>query len=1218
MAEGADRIESIFAAAAALATEAERTKFLDEIGRDQPALRAQLAVLLEAHEKAGHWLDEPAAELTDCRSTVVLDERPGTVVAGRYKLLEQIGEGGMGTVWVAEQRSPVKRAVALKVVKAGMDSKSVLARFESERQALALMDHPHIAKVLDGGVTDRGRPFFVMELVKGIPLTEYCDSRRLPVRERLEVFVQICAAVQHAHQKGIIHRDLKPSNILVAEHDGRPAPKVIDFGLAKAMTSAGALTDRTLHTNFGTAVGTPLYMAPEQVGINALDLDTRTDVYALGVILYELLTGSTPLEKRRFKDAVWDEIRRVIREEEPPRPSARLSDSHQTLASISAQRHVEPAQLTKLIRGELDWIAMKALEKDRNRRYDSPNMLAQDVRRHLADEPVEACPPTARYRLQKFARRNRGRLSAAAFAIFAVTVMAASIGWAVRDAAARKAESEQAEIARLTAVQGQARASLEAARSLLGDDKSIAAHAKLTQARAQIGNDAPALAELAADVAAAETELEGFQKFLDLIDRAHQKETAPLIGSASAPRAGAAADRMGGRRPELAVPLLLEALAIFGIPERDDWTGAMESGFLGRRQIERVRRLAYEELLWLADDILRRQRAHDADGKLAPEVAARRARDYLAGAERAHRPTRAFHSLRARAAKVLGDEAAAQADARLAEATPATIALDHSLAGQSAYDAKRLADSVRAFEAALRLEPTRYWSLVWLGSCLCDLGQEREARTGAVRVFTGCILNRPDHAHAYFCRANAYFRLQQYEEAVADYSKAIELDPTHAQSRGNRGVAYARLDRLDLALADQTKTIELDPKLAMAWINRGFANSNLGRPDQAVADASKAIELDATYANAWNSRAVARIALGQWDKAVADAVKAVELDPSLAAAWSNLSHARLGLGQLEKSLADSSKAVELDPKSAQAWVNLGSVHSRLGRWDQTLADSSKAIELDPKMAKAWNNRGLALNSLGRPEEAVADFSRAVELNPRFALAWYNRGVAFIRSGKPEKAVEDFTRAAELNPKDARIWVNRGGAHLMLNQPAIAAGDLTRAIELDPRIAIAWYNRGLAYNKLDRSEAALADFTKALELEPGRADAWGDRGVAHVKLGRYDLAIADGLKSVKLAPASANNWNTLGTAQYRAGDWKGAAASLEKAAELASGGDSYDLFYLAMARRKIGQTVEAVKAYEQAIARVKKNAATLQKDAKKSDQLRRLQAETEDVLGLKKN
>jgi eukaryotic-like serine/threonine-protein kinase len=342
----------------------------------------------------------------------------GSVIAGRYKLREQIGDGGMGTVYLAEQTQPVKRKVALKLIKEVMNSKALLARFESERQALALMDHPNIAKVFDAGTTESGRPFFVMELVKGIPVTNYCDEHRLDLTVRLALFRQICSAVQHAHQKGIIHRDLKPTNILVESHDGRPVPKVIDFGLAKA-TSGLQLSEQSLYTAFGTVAGTPLYMAPEQASFNALDVDTRADIYALGVILYELLTGSTPIRRETFKKAALDEMLRMIREVEPPTPSSRIS-TLETLPNVAANRHIEPTRLGRFVRGDLDWIVMKALAKDRQRRYDSAIGLANDIERFTNHEPVSAGPPTAAYRLMKFMRRNRGRVIAASLVILAL------------------------------------------------------------------------------------------------------------------------------------------------------------------------------------------------------------------------------------------------------------------------------------------------------------------------------------------------------------------------------------------------------------------------------------------------------------------------------------------------------------------------------------------------------------------------------------------------------------------------------------------------------------------------------------------------------------------------------------------------------------------------------------------------------------------------------
>jgi non-specific serine/threonine protein kinase/serine/threonine-protein kinase len=332
--------------------------------------------------------------------------------------LEQIGEGGFGVVFLAEQQQPVRRKVALKVLKPGMDTRQVIARFEAERQALALMDHPNIARVLDGGQTAMGRPYFVMDLVKGLPITEYCDQNHLTLRERLELFRSVCQAVQHAHHKGIIHRDIKPSNVLVSRHDSTPVVKVIDFGIAKAMGQQ--LTDKTLFTNLAQLIGTPLYMSPEQAGMSDLDVDTRSDVYSLGVLLYELLTGTTPFDKVRLSNVNYDEMRRIIREEEPPRPSTRISTLGQTATAISARRQSDPNRLSRLIRGDLDWMVMKALEKDRNRRYETASAFAQDIERYLRDESVQARAPSAAYRLRKFVRRNQGPVLAATMVLLAL------------------------------------------------------------------------------------------------------------------------------------------------------------------------------------------------------------------------------------------------------------------------------------------------------------------------------------------------------------------------------------------------------------------------------------------------------------------------------------------------------------------------------------------------------------------------------------------------------------------------------------------------------------------------------------------------------------------------------------------------------------------------------------------------------------------------------
>jgi serine/threonine protein kinase len=367
------------------------------------------------------------------------NEGPGGYI-GPFKILQQIGEGGFGAVFEAEQDRPVKRRVALKVIKLGMDTHDVIARFEAERQALALMDHPHIARVLDAGATESGRPYFVMELVKGEPISSYCDKHALSIIERLKLFEQVCAAVQHAHTKGVIHRDLKPSNVLVSDQDGQPFAKVIDFGIAKAIS--GRLTDKTLFTELHQMVGTPLYMSPEQAEGSA-DIDTRTDIYSLGVLLYELLTGTTPFESDTLRTAAYAEVQRIIREVEPPRPSARLSESATTLSGVATARGTEPRRLTRLVRGELDWIVIKAIEKERARRYETANGLASDVRRYLAGQPVLAAPPSTLYRAKKFVRRHKGGVAASLLVAASLIVGIVGFAWQARIAKARAAELEQ-------------------------------------------------------------------------------------------------------------------------------------------------------------------------------------------------------------------------------------------------------------------------------------------------------------------------------------------------------------------------------------------------------------------------------------------------------------------------------------------------------------------------------------------------------------------------------------------------------------------------------------------------------------------------------------------------------------------------------------------------------------------------------------------------------
>ncbi len=436
--------ERIFHVARRILDEEARAEYLGQICVGDQALRGRVDALLEVHEREQQFLKSnggPAATVDQ----LPLSEVPGEQI-GRYRLLQKIGEGGFGVVYMAEQETPVRRKVALKIIKIGMDTKQVIARFEAERQALAMMEHANIAKVFDAGATESGRPYFVMELVKGISITEYCDQNNLTTEKRLHLFLDVCRAIHHAHQKGIIHRDIKPSNVMVTLHDGRPVPKVIDFGVSKATNQR--LTEKTLFTEYHQFIGTPQYMSPEQAEMSGLDVDTRSDLYSLGALLYEVLTGAPPFEADTLRAAGYAEIQRMIREVEPPKPSTRLVTLMQQSTEIAKHHGAEPHSLPKLIRGDLDWIVMKAMEKDRTRRYESASALAQDIERHLHAEPVEAAAPSAGYKLRKFVKRNKGPVSVAATIVFLLVAGTAISTWqALREAEALAEAERQARLA---------------------------------------------------------------------------------------------------------------------------------------------------------------------------------------------------------------------------------------------------------------------------------------------------------------------------------------------------------------------------------------------------------------------------------------------------------------------------------------------------------------------------------------------------------------------------------------------------------------------------------------------------------------------------------------------------------------------------------------------------------------------------------------------------
>jgi serine/threonine protein kinase/Tfp pilus assembly protein PilF len=790
-----ERIRQIFLAIAEEPS-AQWDTLLDQACGTDLELRAQVALLLKAHGEGEGILDQNAAGGSPTGAYEPLREQPGTVI-GPYKLLEQIGEGGFGVVFLAEQQESIRRKVALKVLKPGMDTRQVVARFEAERQALALMDHPHIAKVFDGGTTPSGRPYFVMELVRGVPITDFCDQNRLAPRARLELFLDVCQAVQHAHQKGIIHRDLKPSNVLVSRHDTTPIVKVIDFGVAKALGQE--LTDKTLFTGIAQMVGTPLYMSPEQAGMSDLDVDTRSDIYSLGVLLYELLTGTTPFEKDRFKQAGYDELRRIIREEEPPRPSTRLSTAGPAATSISANRGTELARLTRLLRGELDWIVMKALEKDRNRRYDTANGFALDVQRYLADEPVLAGPPSARYRFRKFARRNRRRLAVGAI-VGILLLGAGALAWHTnQQAAERRAEAARQE----------------------GEE------------RGRRSRNAEAVAIL---LDQCEEALRG-----DRADRA-----AIALGAAERRAADGGAEELASRQAHCQADLKL--LRELNDMDRFRWTWAGRA-FPHPWDVAARWRAALakygltpdagraEELAAKVNGSLVRERVLIAlDGWLVRDPSAE-VRAGLGAILRSADPDSYRNAVRDAVAARLGRPMLALADQPEALAQPPWFAATLGRLDVLPADRRRV-----VLESALRTKPGDLHLLMALGGSYRST--QPEGAGERVRWYQAAVAVHPENLAARTNLGLALMYQGNLDAAIACFREIIRLDPKFALAHNNVGWILQLQGKTDEAIAAYRDAIRADRELALAHGNLGAVLMNKRHLDAAKEALREAERLD--------------------------------------------------------------------------------------------------------------------------------------------------------------------------------------------------------------------------------------------------------------------------------------------------------------------------------------------------------------------------------------
>jgi tetratricopeptide (TPR) repeat protein/serine/threonine protein kinase len=1127
--------ESIFLEALQKETPQDRAAFLEGACGSDAALRRAVELLLQAHEQAGEFL-QGRAEVGFTTEPGVR-EGPGSVI-GSYKLLQQIGEGGMGVVFMAEQTQPVQRKVALKIIKPGMDSRQVIARFEAERQALALMDHPNIARVLDAGETPPAhaggthRPYFVMELVKGVPITKYCDEKRLTPRERLELFVPVCQAVQHAHQKGVIHRDLKPSNVLVALYDGQPVPKVIDFGVAKA--TGQKLTERTLFTEFGAVVGTLEYMSPEQAELNQLDIDTRSDVYALGVLLYELLTGTTPLERQRLKQAGLLEALRLIREEETRRPSTRLS-TVEDLPTIAASRGLEPKKLSSLVRGELDWIVMKALEKDRNRRYETASALARDVERYLHDEPVLACPPSVGYQVRKFVRRNRRVLMTLALLGMMLLVVAGavggSVGWNVWQRAARQVKVND------EAGRAVEEASMHADRALTLIDQPSQWEAALAAASSELkrgqalaeGDDELLYPEMRERIAALAARLQVDHKDRALVaaverirlessqpnvkENRFQNEEAPpryrdafqAYGMATTNPPNEAAALLDGKHAGIRAAL---------IASLDDWLVTARLATTSMHHGRRWRQERNQETQWLIAVLA----LADPDGWRSQVRAALR--------EGGRKPL----------------EALAQRPKAI-EQVHATLTL--FVAVLRARGAEQSA--IGLLEQAQARNPGDFWTNHTLASTLMHCKRPRVQE--GITFYRVALALRPDNPGVYLNLGNALRAAGDLPQAINSYQKAIALAPDYATAYSHLGGALLEHSDLPASLAAHRKAIALAPNDASFRTQLGIALHAAGDLAGAITAYRQAAAMKRNYAVPWNRMGGVLQDTGDLVGAIAAYQKAIAINPRFADAYSNLGAALRARGDLPGAIAAQQKAVALAPDLAKVHFNLGLTLYARKDYPGAIAAYRKAVDLDPEMARGHHNLALALKDSNDLPGAIAAYQKATAVNPRYAEAHAGLAMVLQLRGDLSGAIAAYQKALAVRPRWAQVQDNLGIA--LFNKGDLAGASIAyrKAIACDPKWANAHSNLGLVLCLQGKLDEAAAECREALRIEPGSVAGHNNLGLALKAKGDLPGAIAAFRTALQSQPDSVDVLLNLGSTLSQKGAWDEATAPLDKARQL---------------------------------------------------------------------
>jgi serine/threonine protein kinase/tetratricopeptide (TPR) repeat protein len=1149
-------LRSLFCEALDRPTVREQSEFLDQACAGRPDLRARVEALLHAHREGVSFLGEPVG---DARATgafipfmngaspaeTLPMEAVGTVI-GPYKLLEQIGEGGFGVVFMAEQQEPVRRRVALKVIKPGMDSRQVIARFEAERQALALMDHPNIARVLDAGTTaepdasargpaetlayasgSAGRPYFVMELVRGLSMTEYCDQNNLAIRDRLELFIDVCQAVQHAHQKGIIHRDIKPSNVMATLQDGKPVVKVIDFGIAKALGQQ--LTDKTLFTNLAQMIGTPLYMSPEQAELSGLDVDTRSDIYSLGVLLYELLTGTTPFDKKRFKEVSYDEMRRIIREEEPPKPSTRMSQcSHHapredcvtpsgtasvtrsvmaTIETTAEKRQSDARKLSRLFRGELDWIVMRALEKDRNRRYESASAFAADVQRYLSDEPVLACPPSAIYRLRKVVRRHRGAFLAASIIFLSLVggILGTSWGLARAETAwqeeALRADGEQKAKEAAQKREAEKQAVLEfvekhvfAAARPVGDIEGLGLGHDVTLRRA-VEAALPFVNKSFADQPLIEARLrlsigKSFQDLGESRTAAEQFESARAIyvkelGPDHADTVTSmnllASSYMDLGRLVDALKLNEEVLARrkanLGPDDRDT---LMSMNNLGNNYDELGRQA---DALKLREEVLALRKA-----KLGPDVADTIASMVNLGIS--------YTKLaRHNDALELEKETLSIAKAKLGPNHRWTLNCMISLA-ETYTNLGRHDEAIRLSKEALTLDedalgPDHDATLSTVHTLILSYTRANQP-TEALKFFEDALEVRKekfgtDHpSTVLYMRGLAYLyvELGRFADALKLHEEMLtlqkaKLGPDHRDTLNtmhNIAVFYGRLGRRVDALTLSEKTLALEKaKLGADDLLTLFTMHNLACIYESLGRHSDAIRLIE------ETLALYKAKLGP------EHPKTLEIMDDLAHRYGGVHQDADALKLREEMLA--LRKANLGPDhpltrtaDADAHAALGRVYYAKGQLDDAIAAYREAIKLKADFPEAYNYLGLALQAKGQTDDAIATYEEAIRLKD-----------AAVSSSKEKWC--------------AVVHFNLGISHWMKGQKDRASASWQEAIRLDKDYASAHYNLGCVLQAEKKPDEAIAAYKEAIRIKADYyCEALTNLGILLCKKGQLDEAI----------------------------------------------------------------------------------------------------------------